>query len=164
MIRYTSYRYKNETIFPESAIPADIKRQNYSVLPRTWYFDTLKTCRDCGRNFLFFAEEQKYWYERLGFAIDADCVRCPQCRKTDQTLRRRFKRYSQLIARKNLDAETLAVLVADACFLWEQGILKNADNLRRLKNLARRQILEEKATQSIITLVEKLPRQSEKHA
>src|SRR5215467_13122347 len=88
-VRKSFWRYSRETIFPETAIPADLRKQNYSMSACKWYVDVLKTCRDCNRPFIFYAVEQRHWYEVLGFKLDANCVRCPECRKTDQTLRRR---------------------------------------------------------------------------
>ena len=40
----------------------------------THYFDAKRVCRKCERPFLFFAEEQKYWYEDLRFPLEADCL------------------------------------------------------------------------------------------
>src|SRR3569832_1064345 len=73
-IRGSFYGYRDETIFPQSAIPADLTRQNFTTFPRGYYVDILKVCRACGRSFLFFAREQRHWYEVLRFYIDADCV------------------------------------------------------------------------------------------
>src|SRR5687768_13036282 len=50
-----------------TAIEADVARQNAPTIGVTHYFDSRRVCRTCSRPFLFFAEEQKYWYETLGF-------------------------------------------------------------------------------------------------
>ena len=139
-VRGSFWRYSSDTIFPESAIRADVTRQNYTVIPRGYYVDTLKQCRTCGRSFIFFAREQQHWYEALGFYIDADCVHCPECRRSDQQLRRRFRRYSELVARADLHDRDLVTLVGDAVFLWQAGVLRDEQRLRRLRNLARRRI------------------------
>jgi len=143
-----------EWVFPESAILADPSKQNCTVLPRLYYVDMKKTCRDCGRYFIFFAEEQRHWYEDLKFFVDSDCVRCPDCRRADRTLRRRFDRYSQNIKKDNLDNESLATLVHDAVFLWEHGLLKKKDNLYRLRKMARSRIPDHEATRSISALMD----------
>jgi hypothetical protein len=97
-VRKSFWRYSSEKkIFPETAIPANTQKQNYSMFPCVWYVDVLRTCRDCGRPFIFYAVEQRRWYEVLGFKLNANCVRCPECRKTDQTLRRRFQRFSKAV-------------------------------------------------------------------
>lgn len=49
--------------------------------PRYFYLDQDRTCIQCGRAFVFSAEEQKYWYETLKFHFDAVAVRCPECRR-----------------------------------------------------------------------------------
>jgi hypothetical protein len=145
-IRASFYRYCGETIFPESAIPANIKRQNFSTFARGYYVDILKKCRTCRRPFLFFAKEQQYWHEVLGFYIDADCVDCPECRRSDQLLRRRFRRYAENIGKTDIDDDALATLVGDAAFLWQAGVLHNEHHFRRLRNLAHRRIPHSKAT------------------
>jgi hypothetical protein len=71
---YWGYRGSETMIYPETAVRADVSRQRFSVTPRTYDVDMLKRCRGCRRSFIFFAREQKHWYETLGFSIDADCV------------------------------------------------------------------------------------------
>lgn len=151
-VRNSFWGYQGETIFPETAIPATVQKQNYSVIPRGWYVDILKKCRDCRRQFIFYAEEQRHWYEELGFTIDADCVRCPECRKKDQTLWRRFQRFSSAIGRDDLTDDEFAMLVRDAVFVWDNGLLKKRDKLNRLRNLARRRIPDHAATREIESL------------
>src|SRR5262245_22376954 len=113
-LRASFWQYQNEVLFPESAIPADTTRQNHGVCNRPWYVDILKACVKCGRGFLFFAEEQRFWYEDLGFFVDADCIRCPECRAAERTLRNRFNRYAKATAAPSLDDEALARHVDDA--------------------------------------------------
>ena len=58
--------WSEDVTFPESAIPADVRKQNFSTMSHLhWYVDTLRGCRTCERPFLFFASEQQYWYETL---------------------------------------------------------------------------------------------------
>ena len=145
--------YQGQTIFPESAIPADVSRQSFTVLPRRYYVDILKQCVMCKRQFIFFAREQQHWYEELGFTIDADCVRCVECRKSDQQLRRRFTRYSEAVRRTDIDDRDFETLVGDAVFLWQAGVLRDGQRLRRLRNLARRRIPGSTATRSIDQMI-----------
>jgi tetratricopeptide (TPR) repeat protein len=42
--------------------------------------DEEKQCLDCGVDFLFSAEEQKYWYERLQFNFYSKPIHCHACR------------------------------------------------------------------------------------
>jgi hypothetical protein len=52
-----------------TAVAADVSRQIFTTMPVTHYFDVKRVCRGCQRPFLFFADEQKHWYEELGFSI-----------------------------------------------------------------------------------------------
>jgi hypothetical protein len=148
-VQSSFWRYGTDTIFPESAIKADTSRQNYTVFPRGYYADVLKQCRTCQRPFIFFAREQQHWYEVLGFYVDADCVHCPECRRSNQQLRRRFKRNSESVGRSDLKDRELVTLVSDATFLWQAGVLRDEQRLRRLRNLSRRRIPGSTATNEI---------------
>jgi hypothetical protein len=138
---------------PETVIPADLTRQNFTAVPILRYADRLLKCRNCRRPFVFFAREQKYWYEDLRFNISARCVRCPVCRRSEHRLRRRFQRYSLLVRRDDLSDPELATLVGDAVWLYEAGILEDEQRLRRLKNLALARIPEEQATKEIVSVI-----------
>jgi len=71
----------------ESAVPADIAEQSYSVCPRFWYIDARIQCIDCDEDFLFSKEEQKFWYENLKFWIDSFPKRCKRCQKAEKKMR-----------------------------------------------------------------------------
>src|SRR5689334_1664837 len=101
--------YRQGKVFPNSAIRADTTKQVESCYQLGFYVDCLEVCRDCRRPFIFFAVEQKHWYEDIGFKFDSWCVRCVECRKTDRTLRQRFKRFSAAVAKDDLDDKELAV-------------------------------------------------------
>jgi hypothetical protein len=92
---------------PGTAINADLTKQTRATVPVTHYFDVKRNCRECNRPFIFFAEEQKHWYEELGFGVDSDCVRCPQCRKRQQVLARTRERYEGLfhLAERNVEQD-----------------------------------------------------------
>jgi Probable zinc-ribbon domain len=154
-VRSSYWSYRIETIFPESAIPADISRQKFGAFPRGYYVDILKTCRKCRRGFLFFALEQRHWYEHLGFWIDADCVLCPECRVEHRQLRRRFRRYSERIGRSDLSDREFDTLLSDAVFLAEAGIIKDLQRLRRLRALARRSAPGCKAIETLSKFIER---------
>ncbi len=85
-----------ECRIPNTAIRADLSRQTPATVAVTHYFDVKRQCRDCGRPFIFFAQEQKHWYEVLGFGLDSDCVRCIECRKIEQGIARLQERYAEL--------------------------------------------------------------------
>ncbi len=141
------------TVFPDSAIPADASRQNYTACPRSWYMDIRRPCRACGRPFIFFAREQRYWYEVLGFYISADCVHCVECRRKNQQLRRRFQRYSERIGGNDLSDPEFATLIEDAVFLYHEGVLRNEQRLRTLKNQAVARLPGEQATEAILGVI-----------
>lgn len=155
-VRASYWGYHDAVLYPESAIVADWRRQNFSTFPRGTYVDLRERCRDCGREFLFFAREQKHWYEELGFYVDARCVRCPACRKTEGTLRRRFTRYAEAVAKRELDDAELLTALGDALFVWEAGLLRDAGKLRRWKNLAVRRLPAAKVTAQLVATVASL--------
>jgi Probable zinc-ribbon domain len=156
-IRSSFWGYQDATIYPESVIPANVKRQNFSTFARVYYVDMLEVCRACERPFLFFAREQRHWYEVLRFYIDADCSHCADCRRKGRDLRRCFLRFSERIARiEELDKRELGTLVSDAVLLWEAGILRNEQRLRTLRNCARRRIPESRAAARIEVVVSRL--------
>jgi len=156
VVRESFWRYRGECIFPESAIAADTSLQVYTVLSRPWYVDILKKCATCGRPFLFFAEEQRYWYEFLKFTVDADCIRCSECRVSERELRERFNRFSLMTSRLQLNDEEVAQYLDDAMFLFRQGVIKDIQKLGRAKNMGLRQIPTHAATQNIIELLESI--------
>ena len=153
VVRDSFWAYATETIYAKSAIPADTEKQNYSVFPRQYYVDILKSCRDCKHKFIFFALEQKYWYEELGFYIDADCVRCTNCRAEDRETKIRFRRFSETIGIPDPTDEVLETLIDDTMFLWHKERYRNENGLRRLKNLANKQIPTRDVTNDINDLV-----------
>ena len=79
-IRRGFWRHDREKLFPESVLLADVAKQNYAIYPRKYYVDMLRRCQGCERPFIFFAREQRHWYETLRFHVEADCVHCPTCR------------------------------------------------------------------------------------
>lgn len=96
---------------PNTAVVADVARQAPATLAVTHYFDARRVCRKCARPFLFFAEEQQYWYEVLRFPLEADCLDCVPCRKDEQRLRAARQKYDALTAKPaRADAETLELV------------------------------------------------------
>jgi hypothetical protein len=152
-IRKSFWRYRGERLFPETAIAADVSKQPLSIGPRFYYVDMLRECRSCHRPFIFFALEQRYWYETLGFVIDADCVLCPDCRRESQALRRRTRRYSDLVRKQDLTPKELQFLVDDAAFLFTKGVLKNTNPLGHLKNRALKMIPDYPGVQALAQLL-----------
>ena len=123
------FLHRNSSVecrIPGTAIQADLSRQTPATVTVTHYFDVKRIC-DCGRSFIFFAEEQKHWYEELGFRLESDCVRCPACRKKLHGIARKRERYEELFhvlersVEQNLEmAECCLTLVEDAVFHLRQ--------------------------------------------
>jgi hypothetical protein len=124
---------------PNTAIEADVSRQRPATVPVTHYFDLQRVCRDCGRPFIFFAAEQKHWYEELGFPLESDCVRCVDCRKKQQKIKRLRKRYEELLAMADRTAEQTVELAESCLMLIEDGVfsVKQTQRVRTLLNAIR---------------------------
>jgi hypothetical protein len=149
------WSYGYQTIYPESVLVADTSKQNYSIYPREYYVDLLEYCRTCNRPFIFFAREQKHWFETLRFFVDARCVLCPECRRDSQTHRRRLRRYSDLFAKPTKSARDLMHLVNDGAYLLRRGVLRNLSTLGRLKNEAARRIPDYQGTLQLAEVIKR---------
>jgi len=119
---------------PNTAIKADLTRQAAAVIPVTHYFDVRRSCRDCGKPYIFFAEEQRYWYEELGFVLESDCVRCVPCRKRQQGLGLKRERYEELfhVADRTINQN---LEMADCCLALVEGGLFHRRQLQRVRML-----------------------------
>ena len=74
-------------VLPAGAIAADIRQQapnNSYSLPPQFYVDRPFTCRDCGAEEVWTAEQQKWWYEVAKGPIFSIAVRCRPCRKIER--------------------------------------------------------------------------------
>lgn len=67
-----------------SALPADPSKldhiNTYGWLPE-FYIDKPFRCRDCGKEEIWKAADQKWYYEEAKGHMDATAVRCHNCRK-----------------------------------------------------------------------------------
>lgn len=81
----------------KTAQRADISKQHYTVVPRHWYVDATFICLDCGADFIYTANDQRFWYEDRQFFIDSLPKRCIRCRKADRTRLNLRKRYDALV-------------------------------------------------------------------
>ena len=125
-----------ECRIPNTAIVANRSRQNAGLGYVTHYFDVTRRCADCSQMFIFFAEEQRYWYEILRFNLSANCVRCVECRKLVRGAKSLQRRYEQLLnIDDRTDAESLEL--AGCCItLTERAIFgsKSAQIAREALN------------------------------
>ncbi|HWD91118.1 MAG TPA: zinc-ribbon domain containing protein [Verrucomicrobiae bacterium] len=125
---------KDSARIPWTAITANPEKQNHPTVPVSHYYDIEKICRKCKRHFIFFAEEQKYWYETLQFPLDSDCVLCSSCRKKEQSLSRNRSTYERLVSAKTRDWKDNLKMAKSALTLVENGVFgtKIVQKIRRL--------------------------------
>ncbi len=117
--------YGSVKYFENTVIPADISKQNYAVFPRKLYVDIEELCIRCGRPFLFFALEQRHWFETLGFWIDAHCTRCADCRRSDNDIKKMQRTYSSLVQKAERTAAETKELKQYALELYMRGYIKD---------------------------------------
>jgi len=134
-IKNSYWGYKFVTFFRESAILADISKQNYTTFPRGLYVDIEMRCVECNREFIFYALEQKYWYEILGFYIDTDCTKCIDCRNNEKKIKEKKSKYEVLITKKGRTLLEIKELKEISFELFEIGYLKNKGNLAQILNM-----------------------------
>jgi len=53
-------------------------------LDPTFYEDIPFTCKDCGKQEMWTAHQQKWWYEEIGGNIETTAVRCTPCRAKER--------------------------------------------------------------------------------
>lgn len=118
--------------FPGTAIPADLSRQTPATFPVTHYYDYEEVCRGCNRPFIFFAEEQKFWFEDLRLPLEAQPVRCVPCRAEERALIRAKERYDSLLKKEERSTEENLDIVSAALMLIENGVFSRnmTDRLR----------------------------------
>lgn len=96
--------WSKDVTFRESAIPADVRKQNFSTMSHLhWYVDTL-------------------------------------------------------VGKRELTDGDMLVLASDVAFLWTQGLLRDQQHLRRIRNRALRQVPGGAATRALDALVASLPK------
>ncbi len=84
---------KSAKEIPEDALPAALELQNPkgAYLPPLFYRDIDFNCEDCGRNEMWSATQQRWYYEIAKGPVQATAKRCRTCRKKhrEETLRQR---------------------------------------------------------------------------
>jgi hypothetical protein len=126
-----------------TAVAADVTKQTRETFPVTHYYDMDCLCRRCGKRFIFFALEQKYWYEELHFPHNADCVCCVPCRKKDRSIALQRKRYEDLCGVENQTVDEMLEM-ADCCVtLMEQGVF-GASQVQHVRAIMNRLPTEQK--------------------
>lgn len=83
---------------PPGAVRGNVSKQVYCTahhVPKYYYVDEEHTCIQCGKDFVFQAREQKFWYETLKFnfsSIPIRCVKCRRERRSEHALREQIGR------------------------------------------------------------------------
>jgi hypothetical protein len=121
---------------PGTAVEADTSRQVSRPVQVTHYYDLDVCCRGCKRRFIFFADEQKFWYEELQLPLESTAVRCCECRKEERRLAGLKKRYEVLCHVDSRSPEE-NLEMAGCCFtLIEEGVFhpQQSQHVRQLLN------------------------------
>lgn len=61
-------------------------------LPRGYYKDKTFTCRDCGKEEIWTASQQKWWYEIAKGDVFTQASRCRSCRRRERERRNEARR------------------------------------------------------------------------
>ncbi|MCV6637453.1 zinc-ribbon domain containing protein [Candidatus Albibeggiatoa sp. nov. NOAA] len=132
-IKRANCHYAHLKCFPETAIPANIEKQKYGYDPRILYVDVVEHCKVCGRPFIFFAKEQQYWFEELGFWVDAHCTKCCDCRAKDHAIKTMLHKYEKLVKKLDKSETETRQLKQIALELYQQGYIQNVSKVNRIK-------------------------------
>jgi putative zinc ribbon protein len=77
------------------AEPANLSHNNtYGRLPR-FYIDRVVICRQCGKEEVWPAERQKWWYEEAKGNINTQAVLCRSCRSAEKERKARVRDAAQ---------------------------------------------------------------------
>lgn len=121
-----------------TAILADLRKQVAATIPVTHYYDVKRQCRDCNRMFIFFAAEQKYWYEDLQFPLESDCIRCCLCRAKQRQIVHSLQQYENLFHVAKRTSEQTLTMTECCLYLIENNIFdftqKQNQRIRTLLN------------------------------
>ncbi len=119
---YLHWHSPKTSRIPNTAIEADITKQAPATIHITHYFDTKRVCRKCGAHFIFFAEEQRYWYEKLRFPLESDLIDCINCRKHEQRLKQAKQEYERLLTKDGRSEKETLHMIKNGVFLVEENI------------------------------------------
>lgn len=96
---------------PPGTIPVDHSKlapNNSYTIPPDFYVDRPFTCRDCGKEEIWTAEQQKWWCEVAKGSIWSTAIRCRPCRKIERDRKAEARRiHLEGVRRKALERGTL---------------------------------------------------------
>jgi Probable zinc-ribbon domain len=106
--------------------------------PQFAYVDEVKTCSDCGNEFVFAATEQAFWYETLEFLIYSRPKQCVSCRHKRRVVKQASLEVAEVLGSFEGSIPELLQL-AD---LYEKmgNLPKALEFLRRAKNKSRDEV------------------------
>ncbi|MEM1425507.1 MAG: zinc-ribbon domain containing protein [Cyanobacteria bacterium P01_H01_bin.130] len=97
---------------PPGTIPIDHSKlapNNSYTIPPDFYVDRPFTCRDCGKEEIWTAEQQQWWCEVAKGSIWSTAIRCRPCRKIERDRKAEARRiHLEGIRRKALKQKALA--------------------------------------------------------
>lgn len=86
----------------------DHSKQNYGIGgPILMYADKKMECSACKQTYIFYAFEQRFWYEELRFNYSSIPVHCLECRKKIRKPKVLNKKLSELLKTDPMDADIL---------------------------------------------------------
>jgi hypothetical protein len=135
----------------------ELQRLGYG-LPFEFYFDRVMTCDGCGKQFLFFAQEQKYWYETRQFILYSRPRCCAPCRRVVRQAKGLKERYDKLLAVQPKSVSQLLELAEICLQLMELGSFtaKKTDFVRQVLNTVRESQGDERAIMRLHDRLERL--------
>ncbi len=96
---------------PAGTIPVDhsqLAPNNSYSIPPDFYVDRPFTCRDCGKEEIWTAEQQKWWCEVAKGSIWSTAIRCRPCRKIERDRKAEARRiHLEGVRRKALERGSL---------------------------------------------------------
>jgi hypothetical protein len=103
--------------------------------PKFAYVDEVKTCSDCGIEFVFAATEQLFWYETLGFLIFAFPKQCVSCRHKRRKIKQANLEISEMLG--SFEGSIPELLQLADLYTQLGNPAKSLEFLRRAKNKSR---------------------------
>ena len=102
--------------------------------PVSHYCDMDLFCRGCKRRFIFFAEEQQFWYEHLQFYQGSVPDLCPACRQHQRRLKEKKKRFDALCHESPRSLEQ-TLEMADCCMDLLENDVFDGRQVQRMREI-----------------------------
>jgi Probable zinc-ribbon domain len=103
--------------------------------PKFAYLDEVKTCSDCGNEFVFAATEQLFWYETLEFLIYSEPKQCVSCRHKRRKIKQANLEISEMLG--SFEGTIPELLQLADLYTQLGNPAKSLEFLRRAKNKSR---------------------------